>query len=108
MLDSSPKAMGSWPCRSTRANVIFFLPLRLRREWSGYYGGSFGSLFRFCGPLMDRVAIFVDAGYVFAQGSLLLSGKKLARGEVVLGHAAVISACAGFAEQVAGVKLLRV
>lgn len=35
---------------------------------------------------MDRVAVFVDAGYVFAQGSVLLSGKKLPRSEVVLDH----------------------
>lgn len=33
---------------------------------------------------MDRVAVFVDAGYVFAQGSVLLAGKKLPRGEIAL------------------------
>lgn len=26
---------------------------------------------------MDRVAVFIDAGYLFAQGSLLLAGRKL-------------------------------
>jgi len=33
---------------------------------------------------MDRVAVFVDAGYLFAQGSVLLAGKKLPRSELVL------------------------
>ena len=28
---------------------------------------------------MDRVAVFVDAGYLFAQGSALLAGRKLPR-----------------------------
>jgi hypothetical protein len=46
--------------------------------------GSFGSLFLFA--IMDRVAVFVDAGYVFAQGSLLLTGRKLPRAEVTLAH----------------------
>ena len=31
---------------------------------------------------MDRVAVFVDAGYLFAQGSIELCGTKLARGEI--------------------------
>lgn len=57
---------------------------------------------------MDRVAVFVDAGYVFAQGSVLLGGKKLPRGEIALDHQKAIEACARFAEQVAGVRLLRV
>jgi uncharacterized LabA/DUF88 family protein len=57
---------------------------------------------------MNRVAVFVDAGYVFAQGSVLLAGKRLTRGEIVLDHEATIRACAAFAEQVAGIKLLRV
>jgi hypothetical protein len=29
---------------------------------------------------MGRVAVFVDAGYLFAQGSLLLTGRRLPRG----------------------------
>ena len=57
---------------------------------------------------MDRVAVFVDAGYVFAQGSVLLAGKKLARGGTLLDHAAVVEAFVGFAERVSGVHLLRV
>ena len=38
---------------------------------------------------MDRVAVFVDAGYLFAQGSRELCGAKLTRGEIVLDHNAV-------------------
>ena len=33
----------------------------------------------------DRVAVFVDAGYVFAQGSVPLAGRKLPRSEVTPG-----------------------
>lgn len=33
---------------------------------------------------MDRTGVFVDAGYLFAAGSILLSGEKLRRGEVNL------------------------
>src|SRR5665213_1519130 len=68
--------------------------------------GSFGSLFLF--PIMDRVAVFVDAGYVFAQGSLLLTGKKLPRSEVTLVHEEAIKAVGGFGMKVSGVALLRV
>lgn len=82
------------------------MPLRLRSKWGGYYGGSFGSLFRF--PPVNRVAVLVDAGYVFAQGSVLLAGKKLPRGETSLDHAAAIGALVAFAERVAAVPLLRV
>lgn len=57
---------------------------------------------------MDRVAVFVDAGYVFAQGSVLLAGKKLVRGEISLDHAQAVQAFAKFAEQLAGAGLLRV
>ena len=74
--------------------------------WGGYHGGSFGSLFRF--PLVNRVAVFVDAGYVFAQGSVLLAGKKLPRGGTSLDHAAAIAAFVAIAERVSAVPLLRV
>ncbi len=36
---------------------------------------------------MNRVAVFVDAGYVFAQGSVLLAGWTLPRSETSLEHA---------------------
>jgi uncharacterized LabA/DUF88 family protein len=57
---------------------------------------------------MDRVAVFVDAGYVFAQGSLLLTGRKLPRSEVTLAHEEAVKAFGGFGTRVSGVPLLRV
>ena len=41
---------------------------------------------------MDRVGVFIDAGYLFAQGSVLLGGKKLPRGEIALDGAKMIEA----------------
>ena len=57
---------------------------------------------------MDRVAVFVDAGYLFTQGSVELHGEKLTRGELVLDHEAVVAKLQGFAEQVSGLPLLRI
>jgi uncharacterized LabA/DUF88 family protein len=57
---------------------------------------------------MDRVAVFVDAGYVFAQGSVLLAGKKLPRSETMLDHQAAARAFSSFAEKLTGVPLLRI
>lgn len=57
---------------------------------------------------MDRVAVFVDAGYLFAQGSVALAGQKLPRGRLVLEHEKAIDALADFAVRVSGVDLLRV
>lgn len=57
---------------------------------------------------MDRVAVFIDAGYLFAQGSLLLAGRKLPRSEVALDYEKVIESLGQFAERVSGTKLLRV
>lgn len=48
---------------------------------------------------MDRVAVFVDAGYVFAQGSALLAGRKLSRGEISLDHDTAIKSLTAFAER---------
>lgn len=41
---------------------------------------------------MDYVAVFVDAGYLFAEGSTLLSGKKLQRSEMRLNADGVVRA----------------
>ena len=57
---------------------------------------------------MDRVAVFVDAGYLFAQGSLELCGAKLTRGEIVLDHNAVTAKLKTFAETVSELPLLRI
>ena len=56
---------------------------------------------------MDRVAVFVDAGYLFAQGSIELSGEKLPRSEIKLDFGAVVPALRRFAEKVAKLPLLR-
>lgn len=58
---------------------------------------------------MDRVAIFVDAGYLFAQGSALLAGQKQPRKQVRLDEKAVISELLVVANKAAAnVPLLRV
>ncbi|MGQ0655318.1 MAG: NYN domain-containing protein [Betaproteobacteria bacterium] len=57
---------------------------------------------------MDRVAVFVDAGYLFAQGSILLAGKKLTRSEIGFDHEKAIAAFAEFATKASGLPLLRV
>jgi uncharacterized LabA/DUF88 family protein len=68
--------------------------------------GSFGSLF--LSYTMDRVAVFVDAGYVFAQGSVLLAGRKLPRAEISLAHDEAVRAFGNFAARISGAQLLRV
>lgn len=40
---------------------------------------------------MDRTAIFVDAGYLFAAGSLVLAGRKLRRGQCYLENEAFLA-----------------
>ena len=57
---------------------------------------------------MDRVAVFVDAGYLFAQGSVALASQKLPRGRLVLDHEKTIDVLADFATRTGGVDLLRV
>ncbi len=57
---------------------------------------------------MDRVAVFVDAGYLFAQGSIELCGRKLMRGECTLDYAAARDTIKCFAEAVSSLPLLRI
>ena len=57
---------------------------------------------------MQRVAVFVDAGYLFAQGSALISGQKLPRSQVTLNSETCSRLLAEFARSVSGVTLLRV
>lgn len=57
---------------------------------------------------MDRVAVFVDAGYLFAQGSALLAGRRLPRSEVLLEHEAAVKALSEFATRISAVPLLRI
>ncbi len=58
---------------------------------------------------MDRIAIFVDAGYLFAQGSVALCGSKRPRTNVVLDPSSVIQPLKDFAKDRApDAKLLRI
>lgn len=58
---------------------------------------------------MDSVAVFVDAGYLFAQGSRLLAGKKLQRGEIRLNADEVVRALTGVAKRASrDLRLLRI
>lgn len=50
----------------------------------------------------------MDAGYLFAQGSHLLAGRKLQRSEIALNYETVIESIGQFAERVSATKLLRV
>lgn len=57
---------------------------------------------------MQRVAVFVDAGYLFAQGSALVAGQKLPRGQITLNSETCVRLLAEFARSVSGAPLLRV
>lgn len=57
---------------------------------------------------MDRVAVFVDAGYLFAQGSASLAGRKLPRGDLDFTPAAARAAIRDLAERISGLPLLRI
>ena len=57
---------------------------------------------------MDRVAVFVDAGYLFAQGAIELFGEKLKRGEMILDHGSVAAELKKFAETHSNLNLLRI
>jgi hypothetical protein len=57
---------------------------------------------------MNRVAVFVDAGYLFAQGSALLSGQKRPRGEVDIKLDKTLAALEEFACRISGLPLLRI
>ena len=57
---------------------------------------------------MDRTGIFVDAGYLFAAGSILLCGEKLKRGDVHLTNDAFLDFMRKKAEALTGLPLLRI
>ncbi|MCH8999833.1 MAG: NYN domain-containing protein [Proteobacteria bacterium] len=58
---------------------------------------------------MDRVAIYVDAGYLFAQGSVALTGSKQPRSLLSLDDSAVLAELTGVADaKTGGISLLRV
>ena len=57
---------------------------------------------------MNRIAVFVDAGYVFASSSELLFGERLRRGELRLANAEFTVHLKEVAEAIAGCPLLRI
>jgi hypothetical protein len=57
---------------------------------------------------MDRVAVFIDAGYFFAQGSSLLAGKKTSRGDVSPDFDKILDALEEFATRITKLPLLRI
>jgi hypothetical protein len=57
---------------------------------------------------MDRVAVFVDAGYLYAGGSTSISGSKKTRQELTLSVRVCVQYLITQAEQLSGMKLLRV
>lgn len=57
---------------------------------------------------MDRVAVFVDAGYLFAQGSVLLAGIKRPRGHLDLDTNGVLKFLEAFAQKQTSLPLLRI
>lgn len=63
----------------------------------------------FLGSELERAAVFVDAGYLFAQGSAALTGSKKARVDLTLDALAVINELKALLTQRApGVSLLRI
>ncbi len=57
---------------------------------------------------MDRTAVFIDAGYLFATGSRLLTGERLPRSELHLDHEAMLGFLKGLAGELSGLPLLRI
>ena len=57
---------------------------------------------------MDRTAVFVDAGYLFAAGSKLIANEKLPRGELHLDYDAVLKLFVSLTAELTGLPLLRI
>ena len=57
---------------------------------------------------MDRVAVFVDAGYLFAQGPVALCGQKQPRRSLALAHDKAVEAIEALATRLSGLPLLRI
>ena len=57
---------------------------------------------------MDRVAVFVDAGYLFGEGTRALSGRKVARSDVSLDPRMAVDRMVRFARDRSGMPLLRI
>jgi uncharacterized LabA/DUF88 family protein len=57
---------------------------------------------------MDRTAVFIDAGYLFASGSRLIAGEKLLRAELHADYDAVLKLLLELVQELTGLPLLRV
>jgi hypothetical protein len=57
---------------------------------------------------LDRAAVFVDAGYVFASGSRLLTSEKLPRSQLHLDHEAVLALLGVLVGELTALPLLRI
>lgn len=57
---------------------------------------------------MDRTAVFIDAGYLFAAGSKLIANDKLLRGELNLDYDAVLALLRDLVAEVTELPLLRI
>lgn len=57
---------------------------------------------------LDRSAIFVDAGYLFASGSNLVLGERRTRSQLHLDHDAVLTLLARLSAELTGLPLLRI
>src|SRR5437868_15522340 len=57
---------------------------------------------------MDRTAVFIDAGYLFASGSKLIANEKLPRGQLNLDYDAVLKLLTDLTTEVTGLPLLRI
>ncbi len=57
---------------------------------------------------MERFAVFVDAGYLFAAGTKELFGERLKREDVSLNYAAIEGRLRTVAEEHSKLELLRI
>jgi uncharacterized LabA/DUF88 family protein len=57
---------------------------------------------------MDRAAVFVDAGYLFAEGSRLIAGEKLRRNALRLDHDKIVKLLGELTLTLTGLPLLRI
>jgi len=57
---------------------------------------------------VDRTAVFVDAGYVFASGARLLTTERLTRSQLHLDHERVLALLARLTTELTALPLLRI
>ena len=57
---------------------------------------------------MDRTAIFVDAGYVYAAGSRLVANERLSRSRLNLDYDRIVELLQNIARDITGIPLLRI